>query len=164
MSLRRLNDNSAYTPLGAFRDQITLLAQSDQRALDGSYAPMVVFASAVWANIRTMKTPQEIDHPENVQGEAFYEVRIPYIENATSQVIAIQLESGKVWFVIAIVDKDHRKRELSMTCRSINDGVTITTPIGNQVYVPASSGNFDIDDGTFGPDAQESSWEFGSGD
>jgi head-tail adaptor len=163
-NLRRLNDSFAYTPLGAYRDQITLLAQSSDVATDGSPAPMVAFATNVWANIRQIKTPQEVDTTELVQGEAWYQVRIPYMQGVSSNVDGVQLASGKIWLVVATVDPDRRMRELWMTCRCVNDGVVDTTPVNNQIYVPASSGQFDIDDGTFGPGAEGPSWEFGSGE
>jgi SPP1 family predicted phage head-tail adaptor len=120
MSLRRVNDNFAYTNRSAMRDQITLLMPSPDCASDGSPLPPVVFMTGVWAYIRALRS-QEVNTADLIQSELFYDVRIPYVPGVNSQMTVLS-PSGSTWFIVNAADPDQRQVEIWILCRSINDG------------------------------------------
>jgi SPP1 family predicted phage head-tail adaptor len=145
MNPRRVSDNFAYTPRGSMRDQITLLAANPGRAADGSPLSPYVFAENVWAYIRPLHS-QELNVNELVQSEAFYQVVIPYLPGVLSSMTVVS-PTGRMWFIVNVVDPDQRGVEWRLLCREINDGgatgfVPAPTP---PPYVPEP----DVDGGIF---------------
>jgi SPP1 family predicted phage head-tail adaptor len=130
MSLRRLNDGMRYTDRGAFRDQITLMMPSASSAPDGSPNNPVVFANEVWASIKALRS-QEVNTTDFVQGESWYDVRIPYMDGITSALTVIS-PSGATWLIVSATDPDQRQVEIRMLCREV-DGGDVTTEITEYV-------------------------------
>jgi head-tail adaptor len=92
---------------------------------DGSPDTPVVFATNVWAFIRVLRA-QEVNTTDFVQGEAWYDVRIPYLAGVSSQMMVIS-PAGANWMIINATDPDQRQVEIRMLCREINGGGVVTT-------------------------------------
>jgi SPP1 family predicted phage head-tail adaptor len=126
MSLRRLRDNSRYTNLSNFNQQITLLMPAADSLSDGTPNTPTTYGTT-WAAVRLMRQ-QEIDKTELVQGAVYYDVRIPYDSNVNSQFTVLSA-AGETWYIESLGDIDQRQVELKLLCRCVNDGGVTTTII-----------------------------------
>jgi SPP1 family predicted phage head-tail adaptor len=124
VSLRRLRDNSRYTNLSNFNQQITLLQPAADSLSDGTPNTPTVYGTT-WAAVRLMRQ-QEIDKTELVQGASYFDVRIPYDANVADQFTVISA-TGQTWYVESVADIDQRGVEMKMICRVVNDGGVTTT-------------------------------------
>jgi len=129
--LKRLNDNFTYTNRSAMRDQITLMQPSTTNNPDGSSPGQSVFAQNVWASCKLWRYGREVNSADLVQGEVYWDVRIPYMDGVNDQMNVVG-PNGENWFIVSVSDPDMRQVELRMMCREINSG-GVTTDVDEVV-------------------------------
>lgn len=109
----------ALTPLGAFKDQITLLAAGVTNA-DGSIQNRSPFAVGVWAAIRSLSA-SESDKQQQIEQKVTHLVAIMFVQGVTIDMQVQHTADGiiRTFQILDIEDVNNSRFELRMLCAEV---------------------------------------------